>query len=333
MDQRLIDLEQWAKKQLQVAQLHITPLVADASFRRYFRLHTEQQSLIAMDAPPAQEPIANFIAVAQRLQQQQLRVPTILAQDIGQGFLLLTDFGNTLLLSALNDQNADSLYRRAMDDLLLMQQPLTAFDTTLPQFDASFILTELNNFKEWMVLRYLDDPLTVAEHQELEKSFQWLLQQALQQPEVFVHRDYHSRNLMVVDDQQLGILDFQDAVRGPITYDLVSLLRDCYIQWPLHQVEQWVAYFYQKLSQRSAVTFSLAEFMAWFDLMGVQRHLKASFIFARKWLRDQDPRYLGDIPRTLHYIQQVVGHYPELAAFADILQEKIVPAFEGVTTP
>lgn len=296
----------------------LLPVSGDASFRRYFRLRFDDRSWIAVDAPPEQEDSRPFVALAARLGEAGLHVPRVLASDLGRGFMLLTDLGDTLYLDALNPASADDLYGAALDALLRLQA-IPATD--LPAYDAALLMREMELFRDWYLQRHLGVVLDAPAHAVLDVSFAALCEAALAQPRVFVHRDYHSRNLMVCAPNP-GILDFQDAVHGPVTYDLVSLLRDCYIAWPEAQVEAWVeAYRLRALAVGLLPATDAATFRRWFDWMGVQRHLKAIGIFARLQHRDGKPAYLQDIPRTLGYVRQVAGRYPELRALVGLLDD------------
>ncbi len=321
MPQRLQALQQWLDGPLALRDYALTPASGDASFRRYFRLSwPDRQSRIAMDAPPAQENCAPFVAIAETLQQIGIRTPTIYAADLPQGFLLLEDLGATLYLDQLTSENADRLYGDALGALMTMQA--CAPHQQLPPYDRALLLQEMGLFRDWLVERLLQIRLPPSEQQQLAKSFELLIDNARAQPQCFVHRDYHARNLMVTGGHNPGVLDFQDAVSGPVTYDLVSLLRDCYIRWPRQQVEKWAMGYYQ-LALHSGLLRQEheADFLRWFDLMGVQRHLKASGIFARLHLRDNKPDYLKDIPRTLGYIQEISAIYPPLHPLAAITEQ------------
>ena len=281
----------------------LTPASEDASFRSYLRLQTAQASLIVMDAPPDREPCDQFIAVADKLRAAGLSAPEIIARNLEQGFLILTDFGSSDYLSQLDRQNEASLYDDALAALLRMQLRIDADD--LPPYDAELLLREMDLFHDWFVGRLMGitlDPGQQACWQSVKKA---LVDNALEQPQVFVHRDYHSRNLMKTANGNPGILDFQDAVKGPITYDLVSLLRDCYIDWPPPRVDQLALAYYQMARVRQLVEVDSERFLHWFNLMGIQRHLKAIGIFSRLDIRDGKAGYLKDIPRTLEYLRQV----------------------------
>ena len=309
-------LQAWAGETLGAAT-GLVPVSGDASFRRYFRVHAGERSYIAVDAPPEHEDSRPFVAVAARLHAAGLHVPEVLAADLERGFLLLSDLGDTLYLDRLDAHSADHLYDAALEALLRIQ---AAPAEGLPAYDAALLGREMELFREWYLGRHLGWQPGAGEEQALGACFDLLAAQALEQPRVFVHRDYHSRNLMVAEPNP-GIIDFQDAVHGPITYDLVSLLRDCYIAWPEDRVAAWVAD-YQVRAERAGLLepVSPATFRRWVDWMGLQRHLKATGIFARLNHRDGKPGYLQDIPRTLGYMHQVCTGYAELAPLAGILE-------------
>jgi aminoglycoside/choline kinase family phosphotransferase len=318
-DTRYTALTHWLSATLPAQPFEVTRASDDASFRRYFRVRQNGSSWVAMDAPPDKEALQPFILVAEALVSFGLNVPQIHARDTAQGFLLLDDFGDQLYLAALNPDSAERLYGDAIAALVTLQasgQPASA----LPPYDTALLQRELALFSDWYLARHLNLALTPQMQETLSTSYAVLVANALAQPQVWVHRDYHSRNLMVTAKHNPGILDFQDAVLGPVTYDLVSLLRDCYIAWPRAQVEAW-ALGYCELAIQAGVLHKTheAQFLRWFDLMGVQRHLKATGIFARLNYRDHKPRYLNDVPRTLGYVREVCGRYPELAAFGELL--------------
>ena len=324
MPQRIDALKAWLATLPGFGEFTLEPASGDASFRRYFRIQTAELSYIAMDAPPQKEAVEPFIKVAESFEMIGLNVPHIHARNIDMGYLLLEDLGNTLYLDKLSEQTMDRLYGDALGALVTLQAcgPMEG----LPRYDRELLLREMELFREWLVGRQLGIKLTDKEHLMLDETFGMLAENALRQPQVCVHRDYHSRNLMVTDRHNPGILDFQDAVIGPVTYDLVSLLRDCYISWPQAQVEAWAMGYYE-LALQSGVLRSEheQEFLTWFDLMGVQRHLKASGIFARLHIRDGKTGYLRDIPRTLGYILSIEEKYPALMGLGDLLRGKIVP--------
>lgn len=325
-DQRLAALQNWLKNQLTQANFTLTLLAGDASFRRYFRVHLPEKTLIAMDAPPEKEDSHPFIEIAKIFHKKNLKVPEIIAVDLTQGFLLLTDLGDDLYFRVLNKHNAEQLYGNAIRELLTIQKCQQNQGWHFPAFD-DMMKEELLRFREWYLLKHLNLALSDKEENILTAAFETLVNSALAQPQVCVHRDYHSRNLLALTNNSVGILDFQDAVWGPITYDLVSLIRDCYIAWPDTQVITWAKNYFQQASQVGIMpqqqNFLL--FMRWFDWMGMQRHLKAIYIFARKFRRDNNPNYLPEIPRTLHYILTVGGQYPEFKNLIKFLQTRVLP--------
>ncbi len=321
-------MHKWLRHDLGYSSYKLTTASVDASFRHYFRLVTDSQSFIVMDAPPAQEDCRPFMDIASRLLGGGLNVPEVLASDLEKGFLLLSDLGKSLYLDQLSEANAERLYGDALKALLLMQRAVSP--DGLPGYDEALLQTEMDLFHDWLLVRHLDLPLDQQERNGFKAICQLLRDNALQQPRVFVHRDYHSRNLMVSGENNPGILDFQDAVRGPITYDLVSLLKDCYIKWPSDWIYGWVDHFYEGLNNSS---FGREEFITWFDLMGVQRHLKASGIFARLWHRDGKPGYLKDIPRTLSYIIDLENKHTELGPLVRLIRQRVLPALAGEEKP
>jgi aminoglycoside/choline kinase family phosphotransferase len=323
-DARLQALSTWLRADLQRPVDAIRPASSDASFRRYFRAWIDGDTFILMDAPPPQEDVRPFIHISRLLRQVGIQAPQIHAQDVERGFLLLDDFGNTCYLDKLDADSADALYGDAMASLERLQGEVNVANCGLPPYDESLLRTEMNLFGDWFIRRLLGFEPVGAEAAVLEKTWTLLVRSALEQPRVCVHRDYHSRNLMVTERDNPGILDFQDAVIGPITYDLVSLLRDCYIAWPHSRVDAWVGDYHLRLVDQGLAEHGDADrFMRWFDLMGVQRHLKAIGIFSRLKLRDGKSGYLGDIPRTLSYVTSVCERYPDLADFLRFLQDRV----------
>lgn len=325
MTERSALLSNWLTKALGSTGFTREPASGDASFRRYWRVRIGDGSYIVMDAPPAQEDTARFVRLAELFRAIGLNTPRVHARDEEQGFLLLDDLGTRLYLDALDADNAERLYGDALGALAVIQAcgPLEG----LPEYDEPFLRRELEIFREWLVGRHLGLALSAEDQAGLERAFDLLVASALEQPRVCVHRDYHSRNLMITAPPSPGILDFQDAVVGPVTYDLVSLLRDCYIAWPAEQVQCW-AWGYFQLAVQSGILRpeDEARFGRWFDLMGAQRHLKAAGIFARLHQRDGKPGYLADIPRTLGYVLEVAPAYPELGALAELIERRILPA-------
>jgi aminoglycoside/choline kinase family phosphotransferase len=299
---------------------NLLPVSGDASFRRYFRFSIDGQSWIAVHAPPDKENNQAFVDVAKLLTDHGLRVPALLAWDKELGYLLLTDFGDQLLWPLLNQDTVDQWYTRSMAAIAQMQAiPLS--HATLPYYDSQRLQAEMRLFTEWFVNGLLECSISAVEQQRIDTVFSILVQSALSQPQVVVHRDYHSRNLMVLSDQTIGLIDFQDAVVGPCTYDLVSLLRDCYIVWPRQKVEQWVEQFRREYWPEEYA----ATFLRDFDWMGLQRHLKVLGIFARLNLRDGKSRYLDDLPLVLHYTLSVAKRYKEFEDFASWFESVLMP--------
>lgn len=325
MQERRALLEDWLRSVLDQDEVILEPASSDASFRRYWRIHHQGMSYIVMDAPPSQEDTARFVRLANAWQELGLRTPGIHGQNTLQGFLLLEDFGSRHYLDYLNTDTADRLYGDALGALAIIQA--CAPTVGLPLYDGAFLRREMDLFREWLLERHLGLALTAQEAGDFDKALAFLAASALEQPRACVHRDFHSRNLMITTSPSPGILDFQDAVEGPVTYDLVSLLRDCYISWPRRRVEEW-AWGYFGLAVQSGILRQGHEgdFLRWFDLMGIQRHLKASGIFARLYRRDGKPGYLADIPRTLGYILEVAPAYSSLEGLTHLIQERVLPA-------
>ena len=328
-DPRLDGLRRWLREDLDWHDAELAPASADASFRRYFRvLAPGRESVIAMDAPPDREDVEPYLRVAGMLADIGVNAPRVLERHASEGFLLLTDLGSVTYLGELADAaRAEPLYADALAALVQIQARGRRHADALPAYDERLLRFEMGLFSEWLIARHLGLTLTPAEARAVASAADTLVASALEQPRVFVHRDYHSRNLMVCAGNNPGILDFQDAVHGPLTYDLVSLLRDCYVAWPPGQVRNWALGF--RSAARSAgvpVGRDEGEFLRWFDLMGVQRHLKASGIFARLWHRDGKPGYLPDVPRTLEYIVTAAGSHRELAGLHALVRDRVLPA-------
>lgn len=324
-DHRYELLLYWINQVLATPVAAIAPASNDASFRRYFRVQHKNISYIVMDAPPDKENMQSFVAIARAFKDLGLHTPDVLEADLDQGFLLLTDLGTRHYLTALDATSAAKLYGDALDALLRLQIKGNARIMDLPIYDERLLKQEMMLFVEWFLIRYLRLALDSEDLDILDTTSAALCRSALTQPQVWVHRDYHSRNLMVVEHGNPGVLDFQDAVVGPITYDLVSLLRDCYIAWPQAQVRHWALSHQRRLQQQGLAQLEdTAAFLRWFDWMGLQRHLKAIGIFARLNLRDGKPGYLADIPRTLGYVREVSACYPELRAFACFIEQKVL---------
>lgn len=337
-DPRFISLNQWLNRYF---SYDVTPILisGDASFRRYFRVIAQDTNYIVADSPPAQVPIAPFIALASAYAAAGLTVPKVIAADAEQGFMLLSDLGDTQLLSVLTDDNVADYYRRALALLpqvaivVESQDPVSGITQPLPVYDETFVRRELGIFTEWLIARHLQLELTDEERRLLDESFDLLVNNALSQPKVGMHRDFHSRNLMLKDGG-LCVIDFQDAVLGPVTYDAVSLLRDCYVRWPQTMVLELMQQHYQQMLESGHIPegTSFSQYQRWFDLMGLQRHLKAAGIFARLHYRDNKPAYMADIPLTLSYIIDIARVYPELAPFAAWVESRLIPAFNSQLT-
>ncbi len=325
-DVRFFDLQRWLSEELELSVSGIVPASADASFRRYFRVTcTDGSCWIAMDAPPEKEDIRSFVVVSALLSGLGLHVPEVLAQDEVRGFLLLTDLGPQQYLGVLDNDSVNRLYDDALQALVRLQSCPGERLKEIPLYGEELLRSELDLFSDWYLQRLLGVSLSGGELEEWEEICALLIASALEQPRVLVHRDFHSRNLMVSEPNP-GILDFQDAVIGPVSYDLVSLLKDCYIAWPRDRVEAWVRR-YQQLAGDAGVLqeATFEELLRWFDLMGVQRHLKATGIFARLKIRDGKSAYLQDIPRTLGYVKEACARYPELERL-----ERLLAAVPGI---
>jgi aminoglycoside/choline kinase family phosphotransferase len=323
-DQRQSALIDWINQHTPFQCQQLETVSGDASFRRYFRFHDQGRAIIAVDAPPAQENSQIFAQVAKAYQGCGLPVPAILAADFALGFYCQDDFGNTLFADALTAGNCQSLYSQALDHLPAIQACVSTEAGSLPGFDDALLNRESELFSHWLVKIHLDLSLSVTEEQAMQQAFVTLGNNFKEQPQLGVHRDYHSRNLMILPQQTIGIIDFQDAVIGPITYDAASLLRDCYQDWPDAMVygllKDWHSKYYAQ--------YDWLQFKRWFDLSGIQRHVKASGIFARLWHRDGKSVYLQDIPRTLQHLVNVSQHYAELSDFTALVNNKIKPAVE-----
>ncbi len=321
-DDRLQAIHKWLYQVLEVDDFSIAPASSDASFRRYFRVEFNAKSWIVMDAPPDKEDISPFIKIAKSFFKHDVHVPEIKAYDEQQGFLLLTDFGSIDYLQQLNETSADSYYRKAIDSLIQIQL-IDKESIPLPLYDQTLLQQEMTLFPEW----FLEKHLSLSAPKQLQSYFDLLIDNALQQPQCIVHRDFHSRNLMDTPENSPGIIDFQDAVIGPISYDLVSLLKDCYVSWPQSQIDAWLDYYFTQAQQFGLISDNISQeqFIIWFDLMGLQRHIKVLGIFCRLNYRDNKTNYLSDLPLTLHYVKTVCHRYPEqLSGFAHFIEHNIV---------
>ncbi len=314
-------LENWLKQQVPGIPHTLAPASADASFRRYFRVSLPDRSLIVMDAPPEHEDCRPFLHVAALFRDAGVHVPHVLAQDLESGFLLLTDLGNTTYLDALNGNEAlaDPLYRAAAAALVKIQ--LASRPSALPDYDEALLQREVQLFPDWYVSKHLRSALSGSQAEALHGVLALIVRNSLAQPKVFVHRDYHSRNLMVNGDEP-GILDFQDAVYGPVTYDLVSLFKDAYIQWEEERVLDWVIRYWEKAKKAGLpVASDFAGFYRDFEWMGAQRHIKVLGIFARLYHRDGKDGYLKDMPLVMAYLRKTCERYRELHPLLKLLDE------------
>lgn len=308
---------------MQHSEFRLTIASADASFRRYFRVHLADKTLIAMDAPPSHENCEPFVRIATLFGAAGMHVPEVIAQDLAQGFLLLSDLGDVTYLSQLNETTAPALYHDANVALIKLQ--LASKPGVLPNYDEALLTREMQLFPDWYIAKHLNVTLDDNQLQALQKTFALLNQNILSQGQVYVHRDYHSRNLMVCENNP-GVLDFQDAVYGAITYDLVSLLKDAYISWDEEKVIDWLVRYWQAAKKQDLpVPADFSEFYRDFEYMGAQRHIKVLGIFARLYHRDGKEGYLKDMPLVMHYLRKVCERYIELKPLLrllDVLENK-----------
>jgi N-acetylmuramate 1-kinase len=312
---RLSQMQHWLDSLAADTYTDCKPASADASFRQYFRVCNKQdgKTYIVMDAPPDKEDCHPFVLVTELIRGVGVNAPDIISLDARQGFLLLDDLGDDPYLKHLDESTADGLYTDAIDALVKMQ----TIDGLLPVYDESLLQTEMDLFETWYVNEHKGRELNTQQRMTLEKTFGLLIENALEQPQVFVHRDYHSRNLMITYENNPGVIDYQDAVIGPITYDLVSLFKDCYIEWPREKVEHWLELYLARITPDYFI--EKKQLLRWFDLMGVQRHLKVLGIFARLNYRDGKSQYLDDLPLTLKYILNTCDCYTELQPLKNLL--------------
>lgn len=320
-DLRFKQLSTWIHQEWPEATIEVAS--ADASFRRYFRIFNNGETTIAMDAPPEKEDCAPFLDITQRLLDADVHAPKIIRQDLEQGFLLLEDLGSKPYLDDLDTELADKLYGDAMQALLKIQKANTQ---KLPEYDADFLMMEMQFMPEWFLQTHLQISPNQEQQNIINDCLNSIVKKLTVQPQVFVHRDYHSRNLMILEKDNPGVIDYQDAMLGPITYDLVSLLRDCYIQWPNDQVEAWVLSFKKMLENEGSLSnISDESFIEWFDYMGLQRHIKVLGIFARLNHRDGKSNYLNDLPLTLEYTMQIAQKYEDTKPLFDLFNQWQIP--------
>jgi aminoglycoside/choline kinase family phosphotransferase len=321
-DIRQQQLSQWIMKTFSLTQIELSPMNGDAGFRRYFRFVLNNQTLIAVDSPVDKCNNSAFIIMQQQLKSVDVNVPEVKAYDELQGFMCLSDLGNEELSDKLTLNNIADCYQQAIS---LIPKIASIPQENLPVYDNAFIKLELDIFNEWLLVEHLNIKLSDNDKKQLHLCFELLIESALEQPQVVMHRDFHSRNIMI-SRNDLAVIDFQDAVIGPITYDIVSLLRDCYVKWPTNEILPLFKYFTDLMSEHLRLGhISFQQWQRWFDLMGLQRHIKASGIFARLYHRDDKSGYLSDIPLTLSYIVDVSTHYPELTFLHNLVKETVIP--------
>jgi N-acetylmuramate 1-kinase len=330
-DARLTLIHEWLSRELRMSIARIEPASSDASFRRYFRAYAAEHTYVVMDAPPGKEDVRPYVRVSAMLEAIGVHVPHIHEQDAARGLLLLEDLGTTLYLQRLlAGDDSDRLYGDALDALATIQVRGREACAQLDPYGRGELAREVGLMPEWFLRRHLALVLTEAEQRLLADADEFLIQEALAQPRVFVHRDYHARNLMVLPERNPGVIDFQDALAGPVGYDLVSLLKDCYIAWPRARVIGWLQAFRARLQRQGGEAgASDAQFVRWFDVIGVQRHIKVLGIFCRLWYRDGKHGYLADLPRVLDYVRDACGRYGELAPLAQFLAARVAPQLPG----
>lgn len=317
-DLRLDAIKNWIVNDLKLDNYQIEVASADASFRRYFRVVSGSNSWVVMDAPPDKEDCQSFVNVARLIEIADVQAPHIYSFNEVQGFMQLSDLGSTAYLDRLNNKTVDSLYSDAIESIVKMQK----IQAELPEYNIALLQLEMGLFKDWYLQKHLNITLTAMQNKIIFDVVTLLTESALQQPVVFVHRDFHSRNLMITDKKNPGVIDFQDAVNGPVTYDLVSLIKDCYIAWPREKQLLWIDQFLNL----SSFEVDKQHFIKQLDFMGLQRHMKAIGIFARLNHRDAKPDYLNDIPRTLAYVFDVCQRYDELKDFLTLLSSLNIKA-------
>ena len=316
-EKRLALLTEWAKK-LYSSNIEIEKASSDASFRSYYRIRSNNDTKIIMDAPPEKEPLSPFLDITKRLSKANINVPEIFELDEDLGFILMSDLGKTKYLDKLNDETVYCLYTDAMDTIHKMQTEVDA--SNLKNFDSKELITEMDLFKDWFLKKHLNHNFDSEGLNNIQECFDSLVKIILEIPTTFVHRDFHSRNLMITDSNNPGVLDYQDALIGPITYDAVSLLKDCYVNWDKKLIAEMLSTYYKKIkADYNNIEFD--EFSFWFDVVGLQRHFKAIGIFSRLNYRDNKITFMQDIPRTYKYVDEVVNKYTELTNVKKMLNE------------
>ena len=316
-EKRLALLTEWAKK-LYSSSIEIEKASSDASFRSYYRIRSNNDTKIIMDAPPQKEPLASFLDITKRLSKAKINVPEIFELDEDLGFILMSDLGKTKYLDKLNDETVYCLYTDAMDAIHKMQTEVDV--SNLKNFDSKELITEMDLFKDWFLKKHLNHNFDNEGLNNIQECFDSLVKIILEIPTTFVHRDFHSRNLMITDSNNPGVLDYQDALIGPITYDAVSLLKDCYVNWDKKLIAEMLSTYYKKIkADYNNIEFD--EFSFWFDVVGLQRHFKAIGIFSRLNYRDNKITFMEDIPRTYKYVDEVVNKYTELTSVKEMLND------------
>jgi len=312
-------LDNWLDN-LQLGSYTLQNLAEDASIRHYFRVVSPQRTYIVMDSSADIESATRYIHCSRVLKNAGLKVPEVFHADPKRGFLLITDFGDDLYLNKLNDKTAEALYQKAFKNLCSLQT--FSLNKNLPCFDEVLFRNEMELFRQWYIPYFFKKQLSGKENKIIDEAFEKLIQSALSQPKVFVHRDYHSKNLMCLPNEELGLLDFQDSLYGPITYDIVSLLKDCYIDWPRERILNWLEIFYDMLCQKERLKeISFKQFLEWFDKMGLQRHIKCLGLFVRLKERDHKSTHLQYLPRVLNYVKETASAYEELLPFYQLLKK------------
>ena len=328
-DRRKEQLSQWIAKRLSIEARELQPVSGDASFRRYFRFNNQsriaEKTCIAVDAPPAYENCEIFDRISKILLSLDLNIPIVHEIDLEDGFMLLSDLGDTLYLDQLDNNTSEHLYPLAIDAIVTMQSLPPNKLHKIPAYHKQLLQDELQLFKDWFISRHLKLSLSTQENKIVNDVFKELVDSALAQPQVFCHADFHSRNLMICETDTPGIIDFQDAVIGPVSFDLVSLLKDCYISWSREQVERWCQYYFDQAAQKDIINSSFSDFIHWFDLMGLHRHIRVLGIFTRLNYRDGKAGYLDDLPLTFNYVIDTIKRYPQFNEFAKLLKYKVQP--------
>jgi len=333
-DLRKEQLSNWIAEKLNIVAPTLQTVSGDASFRRYFRFENRSQTpvrtSIAVDAPPDAENCKAFQQISQMLLEMKLNVPIVQEIDLSNGFMLLSDLGDQLYLDKLNDATNDPLYTLAIDAIVKMQKISKSKLKQISIYSQQQLEQELQLFNHWFIVRHLQLSVSEQEKTMIDRVFGQLVNNALNQPQVFCHSDYHSRNLMICNEKTPGIIDFQDAVKGAVTFDLVSLLKDCYISWSRNKIEQWCRYYFDKAMTENIINTTFEQFIRWFDLMGLHRHIRVLGIFTRLNYRDGKTSYLDDLALTFNYVKDVCESYPEFSEFSQFLTERIQPRLENI---